>query len=88
VLCQFWAERRRRLLVICPASIRKQWAIELFEKFSLPTVILDAREYRSRQVNGYENPFQCNEIVITSLHYASQKAAEIRSVPWDLVVID
>lgn len=25
VLCQFWAERRRRLLVLCPASIRKQW---------------------------------------------------------------
>ena len=32
VLCQFWAERKRRLLVICPASIRKQWALELEEK--------------------------------------------------------
>ncbi|MFN7257994.1 MAG: SNF2-related protein, partial [bacterium] len=32
VLCQLWAERRRRLLVICPASIRKQWALELQEK--------------------------------------------------------
>src|SRR5438105_5620843 len=41
VLCQFWAERRRRLLVICPASLRKQWALELEEKFSLPTRILD-----------------------------------------------
>ena len=26
VLCQCWAERRRRLLVICPASLRKQWS--------------------------------------------------------------
>jgi len=25
VLCQYWSERRRRLLVICPASLRKQW---------------------------------------------------------------
>ena len=25
VLCQFWAERKRRLLVICPASLRKQY---------------------------------------------------------------
>lgn len=41
ILCQLWAERRRRLLVICPASIRKQWALELSEKFNLPTVILD-----------------------------------------------
>lgn len=46
VLCQYWAERRRRLLVICPVSIRKQWALELQEKFSLPVVVLDARVYR------------------------------------------
>src|ERR1051326_8728857 len=39
VLCQFWAERKRRLLVLCPASLRKQWALELEEKFSLPTRI-------------------------------------------------
>ena len=51
VLCQYWAERRRRLLVICPASIRKQWALELQEKFSLPAVVLDARAYReARQI--------------------------------------
>ncbi len=37
VLCQFWAERKRRLLVICPASLRKQWSLELEEKFNLPT---------------------------------------------------
>ena len=29
VLCQMWAERKRRLLVICPASLRAQWAAEL-----------------------------------------------------------
>ena len=38
VMCQFWAERKRRLLVICPASLRKQWSLELEEKFHLPTV--------------------------------------------------
>src|ERR1700751_1858888 len=27
VFCQFWAERKRRVLLICPASIRKQWAL-------------------------------------------------------------
>ncbi len=41
VMCQYWAERRRRLLVICPASLRNQWAAELSEKFHLPTQILD-----------------------------------------------
>jgi len=44
VLCQFWAERKRRLLVVCPASLRKQWAMELEEKFNLPARVLDWRQ--------------------------------------------
>src|SRR3954466_11985453 len=52
VLCQFWAERKRRLLVICPASLRKQWAMELQEKFHLPTQVLEAKAYREAQRSG------------------------------------
>src|SRR3970282_820100 len=52
VLCQYWAERKRRLLVLCPASIRKQWALELEEKFNLPTVVLDAKTYRQAGRGG------------------------------------
>ena len=37
VMAQCWAERKRRIVVICPAALRKQWANELFEKFHLPT---------------------------------------------------
>jgi SNF2 family DNA or RNA helicase len=88
VLCQLWAERRRRLLVICPASIRKQWALELAEKFNLPTVILDAQEYQARQARGIPNPFEADAIVISSMHFASARAADLRTIPWDLVVID
>ncbi|MCP9461920.1 MAG: SNF2-related protein [Nitrospira sp.] len=88
ILCQLWAERRRRLLVICPASLRKQWALELAEKFTLPTVILDAKEYQIRQAQGVSNPFEAGEIVVTSMHFASARASDVRSVQWDLVVID
>lgn len=88
VLCQLWAERRRRLLVICPASIRKQWALELTEKFNLPTVVIDAKEYRERQGRGMPNPFEADEVVVTSMHFASAHASDIRSAQWDLVVID
>ena len=35
ILCQMWAERKRHLLVICPASLREQWKTELEEKFYL-----------------------------------------------------
>lgn len=88
VLCQYWAERRRRLLVICPASIRKQWALELAEKFNLPTVILDAKEYREVQSKGTPNPFESDAVVIASLHFASLHGADIRTVQWDLSVVD
>src|ERR1035438_2380674 len=36
LLAQHWAERRRTLLVICPANLRKQWSQELLDKFFLP----------------------------------------------------
>lgn len=88
VVCQSWAERKRRLIVICPASLRKQWSLELEEKFNLPTVILDARTYHQAQVNGNPNPFLANGVVITSLNFASKMRSEIRAVPFDLVVID
>jgi len=87
-LCQFWAERRRRLLVICPASIRKQWALELTEKFNLPVTVLDAKTYREAQKAGSPDPFQDGGVIICSIHYASRRNQEIRPVPWDLVVID
>lgn len=88
VLCQYWAERRRRLLVICPASIRKQWSLELMEKFNLPTEIIDDKYYRMALSNRFVNPFLADAIVITSMHFASRKAMDIRTIQWDLTVID
>lgn len=38
VLTQRWAERRRRVIVVVPASLRKQWSQELAEKFFLALV--------------------------------------------------
>jgi hypothetical protein len=87
VLCQYWAERRRRLLVICPASIRKQWALEIQEKFNLPSVVLDAKAYREARREA-RNPIQPGAIVILSFHFAYALRDELKSVDWDLVVID
>lgn len=88
VLCQYWAEQRRRLLVICPALLRKQWSLELEEKFNLPTVVLDGREYKKRQQDGNPSPFKAPAIVIASINYASRMKDDIRQLGWDLVVID
>lgn len=88
VLCQYWAERKRKLLVICPASLRKQWALELEEKFGLPTTILDSKTYREAVREGNGTPFESDKVVITSFHFASRFRGDIRAVPFDLVVID
>ena len=88
VLCQLWAEGGRNILVICPASLRKQWAIELEEKFHIPTIVLDAKTYKRAYSEGNPNPFSQKTAIICSMHFASRRASEIRSVPWNMVVID
>lgn len=87
VLCQFWAERKRRLLVLCPASIRKQWALELEEKFNLPALVLDAKAYREAQRSG-RAPLAEKAVIILSFNYGNALREELKSIPWDLVVID
>lgn len=88
MLCQYWAERKRHLLVISPASLRKQWEQEIEEKFHLPAKVLDSRKYRKARDNGDLNPFDAEELIICSMNYASRMAEELRTVSWDLVVID
>lgn len=87
VLCQCWAERKRRLLVICPASIRKQWALELGEKFNLPAKVLDAKGYRDALKAG-RSPLGEKAVIIISFNYANRIREELKTIAWDMVVID
>src|SRR5690606_11140114 len=48
VLCQLWAERKRNLLIMCPASLRKQWAQELQDKFAVPALVVDSAVLRKQ----------------------------------------
>lgn len=88
VLSQYWAERKRKLLVICPASLRRQWAQELQDKFNLPSQILDAKTWRTEQKNGVRNPLSEKRVVIMSYHYAARLEEQLLIEPWNLVVID
>ena len=89
VLSQKWAERKRRILVITPSNLRKQWFQELAEKFFLPCSILEAKSYNVAIRQGQFRPFEAPEkIVICSYQFAKSKAGDVQAVPWDLVVID
>ncbi|HSW87079.1 MAG TPA: SNF2-related protein [Rhabdochlamydiaceae bacterium] len=80
VIAQKWAEKKRNILLIVPAFLRKQWESELQEKFYLPTKILDSKVDAS--------PFESSgEILICSYQFAAQRSHLLQK-NWDLVVID
>ena len=91
VICQHWAERRRRLLVICPASLRKQWAQELHDKFAVPATVVDAVSLRKQAAGDILATLRGmvgRAVVVMSYQFAAKLEAELRAVPWDVVVID
>jgi superfamily II DNA or RNA helicase len=88
VISQLWAEHKRRVLVITPAILRKQWQQELLEKFFLPAQVIEAREFNTARKAGRSPLEPEGRICILSYHFAAARAEEIAAVPWDLVVID
>ncbi len=88
LLSQKWAERKRRLLVIAPATLRKQWNQELADKFFLPSFILEKRTFDDQIKAGNLNPFDQATILICSYHFARSKDSYLKQIPWDLVIID
>jgi SNF2 family DNA or RNA helicase len=88
LLSQKWAERKRKILIIVPSSLRKQWNRELLEKFFLPSEILEARNFNQSLKQGNRNPFDQDSIIICSYQFAANKAEFLTKLPWDLVVID
>ncbi len=88
LIAQRWAEKKRRILIIVPANLRKQWMIELEEKFALPSIILEAKSFNDAIRSGNLNPFDTDKIVITSYAFARNKEAYLSKTPWDLAVID
>ncbi|WP_044409284.1 SNF2-related protein [Thiomicrospira microaerophila] len=88
VVSQYWAERKRRIVVVCPAALRKQWANELAEKFHLPTQVMDGRTFKNRQKEGHYNPLDADKISIVSYNFVTGAERVFGLVPWDLVIID
>jgi ERCC4-related helicase len=89
VLSQKWAERKRQILLIVPASLRKQWSTELQDKFFLPSIILEKKSFDQQVDKGNLNPFnQDSAIVICSYDFTKAKSSYIRQTAFDLVVID
>lgn len=88
VLCQLRSELKRKIILIVPASLRKQRQAELSEKFFLPAEIVDGKTYREFKKTGIKNPFDQNKIIITSYQFAAKSEKDIVRVGRNLAVID
>lgn len=89
IISQKWAERKRKILLIMPSSLRKQWNQELIEKFFIDSIIMERKNFNSLKKEGYSNPFdRSDKVVICSYNFAGKMATYIKKVKWDLVIID
>jgi len=88
VIAQKWAEQKRRILIITPSNLRKQWSQELLDKFFLNSIILETKSFNQIIKEGNLNPFEHKNIVICSYQFASSKDIYIKKVNWDLAVVD
>ena len=101
LLRQAWlAGRAKRILVLAPKAVLKQWQIELHEKFNLNWPVYDGRKlrrYPSRALRGHNehevSPRRWHEepVVITSsqlMRRQDRAAVLLDAQPWDLIVLD
>ena len=90
VLCQLWAERKRNILIVCPASLRKQWVQELADKFALPAQVIDQtiiqKSRLSLPVLLAQNSGRY--IMVMSYPFAAKQADTLLAHTWDWVVMD
>ncbi|MFT4470853.1 SNF2-related protein [Arthrobacter sulfonylureivorans] len=84
VISQYWAERRRSILIIAPSSLRQQWQQELYEKFLIPSSILDPK---SKDALLAESGSRASQVLICSYEFALRHEASLLKA-WDLVVAD
>ncbi len=80
----------KRVLIALPASLRKQWELELEDKFDLDSVILDRLTVESDLQGWRKRLTDLTEtrIVITSYDYSSKLMKRFPEVKWDFVIID
>ncbi len=89
IVAQLWAELKRRIVIIVPASLRKQWNHELLKKFHLESTILEAKSYNQAKKAGQANPFDRAEgVFIVSYQFVSSKLADVKAIPWNLAIVD
>ena len=103
ILTELLLRRRiQRVLVLTPASLRRQWQEELRDKFSLRFEVVDRQgtERLRRRLGMDANPWRSFSRIVASCHYLRQPdvleqfLSACRTpegsphLPWDLLIVD
>ncbi len=94
--------RARRIMIVCPASLQRQWQEEMRAKFNLDFRILDRAEAERlrREYGIHVNPWRSHPRLITSMDFVKSERwlALFRSSlqeqrhpglrEWDLLIVD
>jgi ERCC4-related helicase len=84
VVTQYWSERKRRILIITPSSLRQQWQQEMREKFLIPCTLLESKNKDEQLTSNIQKN---EEVLICSYEFALRyETSLIRE--WDLVICD
>ena len=82
----------KKIVIAVPNTLRKQWQIELDEKFDIKSEIIDRQALTSENTRYVvQRHIDDNEYVlvaITSYYYASQLIKRATNNAWDFVIID
>ncbi|AGK97121.1 DISARM system SNF2-like helicase DrmD [Clostridium pasteurianum] len=77
----------KRILLIMPSNLRKQWQIELEEKFNIYSIVVD-----SYNIDDYYDKVNVSNedvaVIICSYNYASKKADLLSKTVWDFIIFD
>lgn len=84
VITQYWAERKRQILIIAPSSLRQQWQQELREKFLIPSTLLEAK-FKDEQLS--QGISINTDVLICSYEFALRHETSLMR-KWDLVICD
>jgi len=80
----------KKILISLPATLRKQWEVELDEKFQIKTIILD-RATVNKDYYHWKKWFAEQKeprIVIATYDFSSKLMKRFPEVLWDFVIID
>lgn len=87
VIAQYWAEQKRKILIVAPSSLRQQWQQELVDRFNLSSMIVDAKADREYRAKHKHSPFEKPGVYICSYDYAHRHNDELNR-GWDLMICD